>query len=105
MDWKLSVPQSLRDEFITVDNLSKAKNIQGTLNIFVYLPPTSNLYLKVPSQPVGAFQYTVDMERITGDLTKTDYNKQIATEDVEKLNYPFVPYEDGPVELDKFFGY
>ena len=26
-------------------------------------------------------------------------------EEVKKTEYPFVPNEDGPVELQKFFGY
>ena len=91
-----------------MDNLRKAKRVQGTFNILAYLPPTSKLYLKVPARPVGVFQYKVDMERISGSNEETnsnDKNEMTISEEIQQLEYPFVPDSDGPVELQKFFGY
>ena len=91
--WKLQVPEAKRDEFITNENLRTAKKLIGSLNILVYPQPTTDLYLKVPGQPIGYFTYAVDMDR------------EAEVGDIEKTTYPYVPYEDGPVELDKYFGY
>ena len=102
-DWKLSVPESLRDEFITSENLSKTKILIGNLDILVYLQPTNDLYLKVPAQPVGVFSYNVEMERII-DSKSNNINENINNE-VKKTEYPFVSMDDGAVELQKFFGY
>jgi hypothetical protein len=87
------VPESSRDEFITSENLRKTKYIAGSLKVVVYLQPTVDLYLKVPGKPVGVFNYRVNMERV------------MDPEETDKTVYPYVPKEDGPVELDKFFGY
>ena len=91
INWQLSVPESLRDEFITIDDLRKSNLLVGRLNILVYLRPSSDLYFKAPGVPAGVFTYEVNMTRIP--------------ESVKDSEYPFVWYSDGPVELDKYFGY
>jgi hypothetical protein len=89
--WRLSVPASSRDEFITVENLRRSSEIKGRLDIFVYLQPTNDLYLKVPASPAGRFSYSVSMQRVPDSDIDTEY--------------PFVWRNDGPVELQKYFGY
>ena len=80
------------DDYITDFDLSKAQSLVGTLDILVYLQPTTNLYMKVPAKPAGVFNYQVRMERIgrTG---------------LDDITYPFVPVNDGDVELSDYFGY
>lgn len=89
IDFRVSVPSSSQDEFTTTDALSRTKSLIGTLDILAYLQPTNDMYLKVPAQPAGVFSYRVDMTRT----------------DAENVEYPFVWREDGPVELDTYFGY
>ena len=95
IDWQFSVPASLRDEFITVDDLRKSDTIVGRLHIFVYLPPSDDLYNSLSGQPVGVYKYTVHMNRMatTGDRG------------TKNTVYPFVWRDVGPVELEKYFGY
>lgn len=94
----MQAPAASRDEFITVENLREISKIVGSLDILVYLQPDTNLYLKFPAKPIGDFKYTVTMDRL---LPSDDG----ITEDVKRSSYPYVPREDNPVELDKYFGY
>ena len=60
MNWKLSAPASIRDEFIKVSELSSTQVLEGALSIFVYPQPTSDLYLKLGAgKPAGVFSYNV----------------------------------------------
>ena len=68
------------------------KSLIGTLDVLVYLQPDNKYYMNVPASPVGVFTYNVTMNRIP-------------TEDQRSIVYPFVWRDDGPVELDKYFGY
>lgn len=95
VNWKLSAPASLKDQFVTVEDLRQTDRLEGQLNIFVYLKPSSDLYVKLPGgRPAGVFTYRVEMQRM-GDLE----------EETRRTVYPFVYRFDGPVELDKYFGY
>jgi hypothetical protein len=67
----------------------------GSLDIAVFLQPSSDLYMRCPSIPAGIFHYNLEFSRVN------DRQKDTAT----KLQYPFVWRGDGPVELDKYFGY
>ena len=49
------------------------------------------MYLQVPGKPAGVFSYDVHMKRIDDPGDNTEY--------------PFVWRDDGPVELQKYFGY
>lgn len=89
--WRISVPASSRDEFITVENLRRSTELTGRLDIFAYLQPTNDLYFKVPAIPAGRFSYNVSMRRILDNNDNTEY--------------PFVWRNDGPVELQKYFLY
>lgn len=89
LDLRVSVPSSSQDEFTTTDTLSRTKSLIGTLDVLLYLQPTNDFYLKIPAQPAGVFSYNVEMRRT----------------DATDVEYPFVWREDGPVELDKYFGY
>jgi hypothetical protein len=91
VNYQLFTPESLRDEFITVDQLRKSNVLVGKVNVFVYLRPTSDLYFKAAGIPAGVFTYNVSMTRIP--------------EDVRATEYPFVWDSDGAVELQEFFGY
>ena len=70
INWKLAAPAALRDEFITVKDLSQTTNIQGNLNIFVYIQPTNTLYNTIPTQPAGVYTYEVNMVRIDNSLNR-----------------------------------
>ena len=95
VSWRLSVPESAQDEFVTAEDLRKSARLVGELRLLVYLHPTHPLYTRAPGgMPVGSFSYSVDMRRI-GDLTS----------ETAQSVYPFVYRFDGPVELDKYFGY
>jgi len=97
INWKLSTPASLKDEFVNVEDLRKTDRLVGRLNVLVYLRPSHPLYVSYSRrgpQPVGVFSYNVSMQRI-GDLINETKNSV----------YPFVFRFDGPVELDKYFGY
>jgi cold shock CspA family protein len=94
LKWKLSVPAALNDTFITVQDLRSSNIIIGTLDILVYVQPTNDLYMTLPGRPAGVFSYNIVMERL-GDPTEMTNNTE----------YPFVWKDDGPVELDQYFGY
>ena len=85
-----AVPASARDEFITVENLRRSSEVKGSLDILVYFQPTNDMYLQVPAMPAGVFSYNVSMTRIN---------------DNSNTEYPFIFRDDGPVELQEFFGY
>ena len=87
----LAVPASARDEFITVENLRRSSEVNGKLDILLYFQPTNDMYLQVPGKPAGVFSYDVHMKRIDDPGDNTEY--------------PFVWRDDGPVELQKYFGY
>jgi len=71
MNWKLAVPEALRDEFIPVEDLSKAKQIVGNLNVLVYLQPSNPLYNKLTASPATIYSYDVSMSRMDdGTSTK-----------------------------------
>lgn len=91
LNWKLYVPESQRDEFVTIDELRKSNSLVGQMNILLYLRPTSDLYFLAQGIPAGVFTYDVNMSRIPEPIAATEY--------------PFVWDSDGPVELDKYFGY
>ena len=92
LNWQFSVPASLRDEFVTVDDLRKADTVVGRLNIFVYVQPSNDLYLKLKGQPVGVYKYVVNMKRIETE----------ADRGADETVFPFVWRAAGPVELDYF---
>jgi hypothetical protein len=94
LNWQFSIPAALRDEFITVDNLRKADELVGRLNVFVYLQPSNDLYKKIGGQPAGVYKYVVEMHR---------KNTQ-ADRGVRATTFPFVWRDAGPLELDKYFG-
>ena len=94
INWKLSVPQSLNDEFITVDDLRKSTQLVGTLKVISYIQPSNDLYLRTSGQPGGIFTYNVEMNRIGDPI-----------QEVRATTYPFVWRDDGPVELNLYFGY
>lgn len=94
LNWKLSVPASGADTFVTVSDLSSSNSLVGELNIFAYPQPTSNLYLKIPEGPAAVFTYQVKMHRI-GSVDEATKNTV----------YPFVSRRVGPVELRNYFGY
>ena len=92
LQWKLSVPEALKDEFITEFALSQAQTIEGSLDVFVFLQPTDKLYLQLPGKPAGVFHYSVNMVR----------DKSVP---LGKLAYPYLSVYDSDVELQDFFGY
>ena len=94
VNWKLSVPASLKDQFVTVEDLSKSDLLIGSLNIYVYFQPNNKYYMLVPAKPAGVYSYNVTMTRL-GDVVA----------DTKNTVYPFVSRFDGPVELQEFFGY
>ena len=94
LNWKLSVPASGADDFVTVSDLSKSSSLVGDLNILVYPQPTSDLYLKVPKEPAGVFTYQVNMQRVGS-----------AEDSTKQTVYPFVSRRAGAVELKEYFGY
>eukprot|EP01038_Epipyxis_sp_PR26KG_P006582 gene6582-9048_t len=94
INWRLSVPESLKDEFVTVQDLSKTNILVGQLNILAYFQPSSEFYFKVPAQPAGVYTYNVTLNRINN-----------VADDTKQTEYPFVWRDDGPVELEKYFGY
>ena len=96
VSWKLTVPASAQDEFITAEDLRRTDRLEGQLRVLVFLRPTHVLYTKAPGgmMPVGVFAYNVSMNRI-GDLVS----------ETARSVYPFVYRFDGPVELEKYFGY
>jgi len=91
LNWKLRTSASGRDQFVTVDQLRKSTDLEGSLDIYVYLSPTDELYDKEPKKPVGVFSYDISLERIKGNSKNTIY--------------PFVPNDVGPIELNEYFGY
>lgn len=96
VNWKLFVPASQRDEFVTVEDLARTDTLVGTLNFLVYFQPSNDLYFLEPGSPAGIFTYNVTMKRFNNENRKAETDKAI---------YPFVWRNDGPVELDKYFGY
>ena len=46
-----------------MDDLRKADEVVGRLNIFVYLQPSNDLYKRLGGQPVGVYKYVVNMKR------------------------------------------
>lgn len=98
LQWKLSTPQSSRDEFVTISELSKANELIGSLNIFVYFEPTNDLYLKSPGEPAGVYSYEVNMNRLVDE-------EHSVRDEVQNVQYPFVFPQEQPIELDKYFGY
>jgi len=94
MNWKLSVPASQKDEFITVLDLSKSPIIIGTLDVLTFFQPTNDLYLKLPKEAAGVFSYNITMMRIGTEAESTT-----------NTEYPFVWQDAGPVELGQYFGY
>lgn len=94
MNWKFSAEASLRDEFVTVEDLRKTRKLFGELNVLVSIQPSNDLYFKVPGAPAGVFSYDMVMDRMGDEFEET-----------EKTVYPFVWRDAGPVELDKYFGY
>jgi hypothetical protein len=100
LDWQFSVPASLRDEFLTVDDLRKSDAMVGRLHIFVYLSPTNDLYSSLSGQPVGVYKYVVNMKREAGTGTGVDGDRGTAD-----TVYPFVWRDAGAVELKEYFGY
>lgn len=94
INWKFSAEASLRDEFVTVEDLRKTRKLLGELNVLVYIQPSNDLYFKVPRAPAGVFTYDMVMDRIGDEFQET-----------EKTVYPFVWRDAGPVELNKYFGY
>ena len=94
LKWKLSVPAALNDTFITVQDLRSSNVIVGTLDILVYVQPTNDLYMTLPGRPAGVFSYNIVMERLGDPIEMTN-----------NTEYPFVWKDDGPVELDQYFGY
>lgn len=99
LNWRLTVPASLRDEFITVEDLRRTETVLGALDVYVYLQPTSDLYLQRPGRPAGVFSYNVTMRRPEG------WTQGAAERETEDTTYPFVWRDAGPVELDKYFGH
>ena len=51
--WKVSVPASDRDEFLTKKNLRKTQALISTLYVCAYLSPTDVLYAREPKYPVA----------------------------------------------------
>ncbi len=96
INWIFAVPASLRDEFVTAEELAKTTKIIGKLNVLVYFQPTSDLYFKSPGKPAGVYTYEVEMNRIVDGTIK---------DEIRASTYPFVWKEGGPVELDKYFKY
>ena len=91
VNYQLFVPEAGRDEFITVDQMRKSSTIVGRMNLLLYFRPSSIFYPLSPGVPAGVFTYDMNMTRIP--------------EDVRDSEYPFIWDSDGPVELDKYFGY
>ena len=128
MNWKLAVPEALRDEFIPVEDLSKAKEIAGNLNVLVYLQPSNPLYNQLAASPATIYSYDVSMSRMddgtsTKRVTKYALEKEaerrgsrisrrerekslpaslsVSSEDSSALKnpeYPFVWRDDGPID-------
>lgn len=99
LNWRLTVPASLRDEFVTVEDLRRTTEVVGALDVYVYLQPSNDLYLNRPGRPAGVFTYNVTMHR------KDGFDDSSASLETEKTTYPFVWRDVGPVELDRYFGY
>jgi len=88
--WRVSVPASDGDAFVTTDNLHKTQALIGTLDVYAYLSPTDMLYAREPKYTVAVYSYDVDIT--CAGVTSGD-----------DTVYPFVPDSAGPVELDQFF--
>mmetsp|Transcript_16066 Transcript_16066/g.16196 ORF Transcript_16066/g.16196 Transcript_16066/m.16196 type:complete len:360 (+) Transcript_16066:38-1117(+) len=93
LSWKLSIPAALRNEFVSTEELSSSKQLVGSLDILGYLPPSNDLYLEVPAEPAVVYSYDVKMDRTASNSS------------TESTRYPFVWRDDGPVELNQYFGY
>eukprot|EP01042_Synura_sphagnicola_P002232 gene2232-2670_t len=89
-NWKFATPEAVRDQFATVLDITKTQKMVGFLDIYAYLHPYNKLYFEYPGKPVAMYSYAVKMDRI---------------DCANDTLYPFVALEDGPVELDQFFGY
>lgn len=96
LNYKLLVPASSRDEFVTVEELAKSNTIIGTLSVLAYFQPTNELYMKIPGKPAGVYTYDIVMNRLGTDDIQ---------EEIKRSQYPFIWRDDGPIELDKYFGY
>lgn len=94
INWKFFSEASLRDEFITLEDLRKSRRLFGEMNVLVYFQPSNDLYFKLPGAPVGVYSYDMVLDRIGDEFQET-----------ENTVYPFVWRDVGPIELDKYFGY
>ena len=94
LNWKMAVPESKQGEFVTATDVSQTNSLVGTLDVLVFLQPTSNLYFKLPREAAAVFTYIVNMERME-DVESS----------VKSTLYPFVWRGVGPVELKSYFGY
>jgi len=99
LNWRLTVPASLKDEFVTVEDLSRTPLILGALDVYVYLQPSNNFYLERPRRPAGVFTYNVSMSRLAS------FDERAAVNQTQSTEYPFLWRDVGPVELQDFFGY
>ena len=88
----MGVDVSQDEEYQSIEQISKSTKLIGTLDIFSYLQPTTDLYLETRGKPVGRFTYNLEMTR--------EPNQSIRS-----TRYPFIWRSDGPVELDQYFGY
>jgi hypothetical protein len=114
INWQLSVPQSAADEFATEEDISQSDHLIGKLNLFIFMPTTSDYYIQHSLQaksirnaiaPVGVYSYIVDMHRLISDVSTAPNEEEARKNEIDKIAYPFVWRTDGPVELDKYFGY
>ena len=95
LNWRLTVPESLKDEFVTVEDLRRTPLVLGSLDVYIYLQPSNKLYAARPGRPAGVFTYNVTMRREFDDSTTTTASSE----------YPYSDKAAGPVELEKYFGY
>ena len=92
--WRFKTTSTGKDEFILVEDLGKIRSLLGNLDVLVYFQPTNDLYFQVPGTPAGVFSYDITMDRLGSN-----------EEETQDTLYPFVWRDDGPVELDQYFGY
>ena len=97
LNWRLTVPASLKDEFVTVEDLRRTPVVLGALDVYVYLQPSNNLYIKRPGRPAGVFTYSVVMRRSDG------FDESAATRLTAQTEFPFVWRNQGAIELDNYF--
>eukprot|EP01041_Mallomonas_annulata_P000401 gene401-728_t len=91
LHWKLSIPASLRNEFVPLEEFGNTQSLVGSLDIYSYIQPSNDLYMKIPGQPAAIFSYKVNMERMDNVSTSS-------------LVYPFVWRDDGPRTYVIFLG-